>query len=126
MHQDIVAKKEPMPVRTIERITILLTVVAMVGALFVSPTLAVFGGLISGTLVGLFILKLNEKLVSKIVSQDVQGQSGRGARFLIKLASFAIAIGFLLFYVKVSAAAFLVGFSTFVIATIYQGLKSLF
>lgn len=111
--------------KAIERLTYVLAVLSFVAAYFIQPTQPVFLGLFLGAAIGLANFRLIRRLVGKLV-QEQANQAKNGIRFAIKILALIACIGFCILVLDVHALAFIVGFSTLVLAILIVGLKSLF
>lgn len=117
---------EAVSVASIEKTSVIISLAALAGALFLYPTVSVIGGLVAGAIVGLVNFRLIQRLVVKLIGESEEGGSKNGLKFFAKIILLAAAVGILILVVKVSPLAFLVGFSSTVAAILFEGLKTLF
>ena len=110
--------------KTIERISLILSGIALLLAAIFAPTWQVFTGLIAGSLIAILNFKSLRRVTTKMLNEG-KGKSRNGLRFFIKIILLFGIVGGLIFYVKVDAVAFLAGFSTIVVAILIEGVRSL-
>ena len=113
-------------VKTIERATLIIATVFVVIGSYFWPTVPVVGGLIVGAVIGYLNFRFLKRMVGKFVdTQGVVPHGKSGFRFFIKMILLIAVVAALLLYIEVNPAAFLVGFSSFVLAIGYEGVKSM-
>ena len=110
-------------IRTIEKAHIIISAIMLASALFWWPTYSVVFGLAGGCTLSFLNFKFIRSIVNKITTG---GDKRNGARYVIKLLITMAIVGTFIVALKVSTAAFLVGFSSMVLGIFYEGFKSLF
>ena len=126
LHPMATKQPELWSVKTIERATLVIATIFVVAGSFFWPTTPVVGGLLSGAIVGYLNFRFLKRMVVRFLdAEDVVHHGKSGLRFFIKMMFLIAVVAGLILYVEVNPMAFLVGFSSFVLAIGYEGLKSI-
>lgn len=127
LHSSIASEPELWSLKTIERATVVFAILFLVTSLYLWPSFSIAGGVVSGALVGFLNFKFLKKLVTRLL--DVENRTTQGSRngvnYFLKMIVLIAIVGTLLLGLQVNPVAFLVGFSSIVLAIFYEGLKSL-
>ena len=117
--------KDLWSIEGIEKTAVYLTIIALAAVLYFWFEWGAVLGLLAGSTIGVFNFRLIARAVNKMFA-DEESSSKNGIRYGVKVLALIGIIGVLIIGVKVNAAAFLVGFSTIVLAMIFEGIKNLF
>lgn len=120
-----VGDRDAWSVQRIERLTIYLSISAIAIALYLWPSFATIGGLVIGAAISLANFRLISRSVAKMFAENERA-SKNGLRYGIKVLALIALVGVLIIGFKMDAVAFVIGFSTLVVAIIYEGIRTLF
>ncbi len=123
----ISSEEEFWSLKTIERATMLFSLLALMGVLYLHPTPPMILGIVSGALIGFFNFRLLRRFVQKLLIQSPTSKlAKKGIVFFIKMILLIGLVAFLILGAQVNPIAFIIGFSCVVLAIFYEGLRVIF
>lgn len=128
MLQPMVSEVSPelWSIKTIERATVVIATIFVVVGSYFWPTAPVVLGLFSGAVVSYLNFRFLKRMVVRFLkAEDVVPHRKSGLRFFVQMLLLIALVAGLLLYVEVEPVAFLVGFSSFVLAIGYEGIRSM-
>lgn len=119
-------QKDLWSLKSIERISIILSIILFVGVLYLKPTQPMILGIAAGALVGWLNFKLLGRFVSKIVEKSQVGAAKNGFALILKMILLIAIVGVLILVVKVNPIAFVLGFSANILAIFIEAIRVMF
>ncbi|HBF12461.1 MAG TPA: hypothetical protein DDW49_03580 [Deltaproteobacteria bacterium] len=112
-----------LPILKIQKLAAFMALVSVGVALFLWPSVAVVGGLIIVSVLGLYNFRFLAKLISKLVTDTEDQNLKWGGLFLIKMLGLMGIVALLLLKTSINPVALLAGFGCVIVSVVIQGFR---